>query len=104
MVFGLRSTDFGLTDYELRTSVNRERPSARDSGCLGSLLDPLEDAAPALRQRVAIARREQAERRVTERDQRPALDVFQPVLHVRADGERHHQGSGDFEQRWTLDG
>src|SRR5438874_940813 len=36
-------------------------------------------------------------------DQRPALDFLQPVLHVRCDRKRHHQRSGDFEERRSLD-
>ena len=47
----------------------------------------VEQLWPALRQRVAITVWKEAKGGVTERDQRPAVDFLEPVLHVRSHGE-----------------
>src|SRR5882724_2896782 len=89
------------------SSSSRSMPSMSGIGLPFHLLDPAPDAVyqkrPALRQLLAIAFREQADRRVAERDRGPPALFLEPVLKVRGHAERHHERSRDLEQRGPLD-
>src|SRR6476620_2840532 len=66
--------------------------------------DAVEDAFESLREGLVIAIGKQPQGGMTEHDRGPALDFLEPVLDVRGDAERHHQRTGDFQQRGALDG
>src|SRR5262249_37384824 len=71
---------------------------------LGLPLDPLEERRPAARESLAEGLGHEAERQVPEGDERPAVDLGEPILHVRDDRRRHEERTGDLEQRRPLDG
>src|SRR6202166_1250473 len=71
---------------------------------LTPLADSRQHLLPALRHAFLLIRGEESERRVPELDERPAVRLGQPILHVRDDAGGHEQGPGELEQGRSLDG
>src|SRR5450631_1183398 len=79
------------------------RPLARPAA-LSSRPDAIEDISPALHHTLSVRFLNKSEGGVVKLDQRSAVFLAQPVLHIRDRRIGHKQRSRNFEERRPLDG
>src|ERR1700722_3793968 len=68
------------------------------------LLDPIVDVRPSLLYALSVIVLNESERRMVKLNQSSAIFFAQPILQIRDHRIRHEKGSGNFQQRWPLDG